>query len=173
MAAMQAAASGETLLSSFEPGQEDLMDHGAGQVVKQHASDGEHALQLVSKEKEYPGFSLQDGPPLRLVRENSRILADVFNPHDHDVDVQLLIRDPQAKDYNARYNGSVTVKPGRSTIDVDYTRLPRHATRNNEKPDYLDARQITLIVFFLDQPAGGKPITLFFDKVRLAREAKP
>jgi lysophospholipase L1-like esterase len=31
--ALQAAASGETRLSSFEPGQEDLVDHGAGQVV--------------------------------------------------------------------------------------------------------------------------------------------
>jgi hypothetical protein len=125
----------------------------------------------VSQEKEYPGFSLEDGRPLRLIRENSRILVDVFNPHDHDVDVRLLVRDPQANDYNSRYNGSVTVKPGRNTIDLDYTRLPRYATQNSEKPDTLDARQITLIVFFLDQPAGGTPMTLFFDNVRLAREA--
>jgi hypothetical protein len=89
-------------LSSFEPGQEDLVDHGAGQVVKQHATDGEHALRLVSKEKDYPGFSLQDGSALRLPRENSRVLVDLFNPHDQDVDVQLLVRDPQAKDYNSR-----------------------------------------------------------------------
>ena len=169
--ALRAAESGETLLSSFEPGQEDLLDHGAGDVVKERASNGEHALRVVSKEKEYPGFSLQDGQPLRLIRENSRILVDVFNPHDHDVDVQLLVRDPRATDYNSRYNGSATVKLGRSTIDVDYTRLPRYATRDNEKPDYVDARQITLFVFFLDQSAGGKPITLFFDNVRLAREA--
>ena len=32
-------------------------------------------------------------------------------------------------------------------------------------------REITLVVFFLDQSVGGKPITLFFDNVRLAREA--
>jgi lysophospholipase L1-like esterase len=169
--ARQAAASGETRLSSFEPGQEDLVDQGAGQVVKERASDGEYALRLTSKEQEYPGFSLQDGRPLGLIRENSRVLVDVFNPHDHDVDVQLLVRDPQAKDYNSRYNGSVTVKPGRNTIDLDYTRLPRYATQKNEKPDHIDARQITLLVFFLDQPAGSQPITLFFDNVRLAREA--
>ena len=53
---------------------------------------------------------------------------------------------------------------------MDYTRLPRFATQKNDKPDYLDPRQITLVVFFLDQPAGGQPITLFFDNVRLARE---
>jgi hypothetical protein len=169
--ARRAAAPGETPLSSFEPGQEDLVDHGAGQVVKQHATDGEHALRLVSKEKDYPGFSLQDGSALRLPRENSRVLVDLFNPHDQDVDVQLLVRDPQAKDYNSRYNGSVTVRPGRSTIDLDYTRLPRYATQKNPQPEHLDARQITLVVFFLDQPPGSKPITLFFDNVRLAREA--
>jgi hypothetical protein len=49
--------------------------------------------------------------------------------------------------------------------------LPRYATRNRDKPEYLDPRQITLLVFFLDQPAGGKPLTLYFDNVRLAREA--
>ncbi|MFH1923685.1 MAG: SGNH/GDSL hydrolase family protein [Planctomycetota bacterium] len=155
--AFRAAASGETLLSSFEPGQEDLVNHGAGQVVNEQASSGEHALRLVSQEKDYPGFSVQDGRPLQLIRQNSRILVDVSNPHDRDVDVQTLVRDPQAKDYHSRYNGSVTIRPGRSTIDLDYTRLPRHATQTNEKPDYLDAQQITLIVFFLDQPAGTTP----------------
>ena len=62
-------AGGETPLSSFEPGQEDLVDHGAGQVVKEHASDGEYSLRLVSKEKDYPGFSLQDGRPAAAARE--------------------------------------------------------------------------------------------------------
>jgi hypothetical protein len=159
------------LLSSFEPDQEDLVNHGAGQVVKEQASHGEHTLRVVSKEQEYPGFSLEDGGALRLIRENSRVLVDVFNPQDHDVDVQLLVRDPQAKDYNSRFNGSVAVKPGRNTIDLDYTRLPRYATQKNDRPDFVDARQITLIVFFLDQPAGSKPLTVFFDHVRLAREA--
>lgn len=169
--AWRAAASGETRLSSFESDQEDLVNHGAGHVVQEHASDGKHALRLASKEKEYPGFSLEDGPALRLIRENSRILVDVFNPQDRDVDVQLLVRDPQAKDFNTRYNGSVTLKPGRNTIDLDYTRLPRYATQQKDQPDYVDARQITLLVLFLDQSAGSQPIMLFFDNVRLAREA--
>ena len=94
---------------------------------------------------------------------------DAFNPHHRDVDIQLLVRDPLADDTNSRYNGSFTIKPGRSTIDLHYTRLPRFATQKNEKPDYLDPRQITLLVFFLDQSVGGTTITLFFDFVRLAR----
>ena len=171
-ATWRTAAAGETPLTSFEPGQEEVVDRGAGQVVKEHATDGDYSLRLVSKEKEYPGFSLQaGGPALRLLHDNSRILVDVVNPQPANVDVQLLIRDPQANDYNSRYNGTVTVPPGTSTLDLDYTRLPRYATRNRDKPEYLDPRQITLLVFFLDQPAGGKPLTLYFDNVRLAREA--
>ncbi|MGA2065722.1 MAG: GDSL-type esterase/lipase family protein [Thermoguttaceae bacterium] len=171
-ATWRTAAAGETPLTSFEPGQEEAINRGAGQVVKEHATDGEYALRLVSKEKEYPGFSIEaGGPALRLVQENSRVLVDVVNPQSADVAVQLLVRDPQANDYNSRYNGTVTVKPGTSTIDLDYTRLPRYATRNQEKPEYIDPRQITLVVFFLDQPAGEKPVTLFFDNVRLARQA--
>jgi len=171
-ATWRTARPGETPLSSFEPGQEETVNRGAGQVVKEHATDGEHALRLVSKEKEYPGFSLEaGGPALRLVHDNSRLLVDVVNPQAGNVDVQLLVRDPQANDYNSRYNGTVTVPPGTSTLDLDYTRLPRYATRNRDKPEYLDPRQITLMVLFLDQPAGGKPVTLYFDNVRLAREA--
>ena len=30
--------------------------------------------------------------------------VDVSNPHDHDVDVQLPVDDPQATDYNRRYS---------------------------------------------------------------------
>ncbi|MGA2033546.1 MAG: GDSL-type esterase/lipase family protein [Thermoguttaceae bacterium] len=170
-AVVRRSAGGETPLSSFEPGLEDLVDHGAGQVVKEHASDGDYSLRLVSKEKEYPGFSLEDGAALRLLHENSRVLVDVFNPQQKDVDVQLLVRDPQATNYNLRYNGSVTVKPGMNTIDVDYTRLPRYATQKSDKPEYLNARQLTLFVFFLDQGDSPKPLTLFFDNVRLARQS--
>jgi lysophospholipase L1-like esterase len=168
--AWHAAADGETPLSGFEPGQ-GMVEPGAGTVVKEHASEGAYSLRLVSKADDYPGFSIQDGVPLRLVHENSRVLLDVFNPQPADVDVQLLVRDPQATNFNLRYNGAVTVKPGKNTIDVDYTRLPRYATQKNAKPDYLDARQLTLIGFFLIQPAGGRPITLYFDNIRLARQA--
>ena len=124
-------------------------------MVKEHASEGEHSLRLVSKAKDYPGFSLQDGQALRLLHENSRVLVDVFNPQDKAVDVQLLVRDPQATNYNLRYNGSVTVKPGMNTIDVDYTKLPRYATQKNDKPEYLNARQLTLFVFFLDRATAA------------------
>jgi lysophospholipase L1-like esterase len=162
---------GETCLSSFEPNEDDLVNYGAGQVVKEHASDGAYSLRLTSKQKDYPGFSIEDGRALQLLHENSRLLVDVFNPQDKPVDVQILVRDPQATNYNLRYNGTVTVKPGMSTIDVDYTRLPRYATQKNDKPEILNARQITLFVFFLDQGESTKPLTLFFDNVRVARQA--
>ena len=171
LAVVRRSAGGETPLSSFEPGADDLVDHGAGQVVKEHASDGEYSLRLVSKKNDYPGFAVLDGRALRLLHENSRLLVDVFNPQDKDVDVCILVRDPQATNYNLRFNGSVTVRPGMNTIDVDYTQLPREATKKNAKPERLDPRQLTLVAFFLDQGAADKPIVVYFDNLRVVRES--
>lgn len=165
-------AEGETMLSSFEPNQENLIDGSAGVVVKEHATQGQHALRLVSKEKDYTALSIDHGPALRLVRENSRLLVDVFNPQDRDITIGVLVRDPRSKDFVSRYNDSLTIKPGRSTIDLDYTRLPRWASRKDAKPDLVDPRQITLMVLFLEPSGSGKPVTLFLDKVRLAAEPR-
>jgi hypothetical protein len=161
-------AEGETPLSSFEPGQDDLVRSAGGKIVAEHATDGKHALRLVSLPADYAAMSIEDGRALRLVRENSRVLVDVFNPQDGDVFLGVSVRDPESKDFNSRYNGSVTVKPGKSTIDFDYTRLARSGTAKNATPDFVRTGQIMLIVFFLDPRGSGRPVTLFFDNVRLA-----
>ena len=170
-AIVRRTAGGETPLSSYEPGADNLVDHGAGQVVKEHASDGEYSLRLVSEKNDYPGFAVLDGRALRLLHENSRLLVDVYNPQDKDVNVCILVRDPQATNYNLRFNGSVTVRPGMNTIDIDYTQLPREATKKNAKPERLDPRQLTLVAFFLDQGAADKPIVMYFDNLRVVRES--
>jgi hypothetical protein len=35
----------------------------------------------------------------------------------------------------------------------------------------VDAKQMTLFVLFLEPHGSGKPVTLFYDNVRLARES--
>jgi lysophospholipase L1-like esterase len=110
VAPSQQVAEGETPLSSFEPGHEKLVSAVGGQVAQEHATEGRHALRLQSKEKDYVSISLEDGRSLRLARENSRFLVDVFNPQDRDVTVGVLVKDPQSKDYNSRHNGALTVK---------------------------------------------------------------
>ena len=76
--AVQEVAEGETPLCSFEPGQDMIVANSGGEVVREHATDGQHALRLTSKEKDYATISLEDGRSLRLVHENSRFLVDVF-----------------------------------------------------------------------------------------------
>ena len=169
-AAVVEVPEGETLLSSFEPGQENMVNAAAGEVVKEHASGGEHSLRLTSKAKDYVPISLEDGRSLRLLHENSRLLVDVFNPQDADVAVNVLVKDPQSKDYSSRYNATVGVKPGKSTLDLDYTRLPRTATEKKENPDYLDPKQLTLFVLFLGPHGEGKPVAVYLDNVRLAAQ---
>ena len=166
--AIQQLAEGETPLGSFEPGQETLVVNSGGEVVQEHATDGKHALLLKSKEKDYVTLSLEDGRSLRPLHDNARFLADVFNPQPKAVSLGILVRDAQSKDYNSRYNGSLTIKPGSSTIDIDYTRLPRTSNERSAQPDYLDLKQITLFVLVLEPHGNGSPVTLYFDNVRLA-----
>ncbi len=163
---------GQTPLGSFEPGQDNLVSNVGGAVVQEHASDGRHALRLQSNEKSYVSISLEDGRSLRMVRENSRFLVDVFNPQDQEVAVGVLVKDPRSQDYNSRYNRTLSVPPGKSTIDVDYTRLARTATEQSDRPEYLDVKQITLFVLFLSPHGSVEPVTLFYDNVRLAANAK-
>jgi lysophospholipase L1-like esterase len=162
------APAGQTLLSSFEPGQENGVVSPAGKIVAENATAGRHALRLESLEKDYAAASVEDGRALALVRQNTRVLVDVFNPGTVDVTLNVMVKDPRSADYQTRYNGAVTVRPGASTIDVDYTRLPRTGTAKAEKPDLIDPSQITLVVFFLDPHGAGAATVLFLDQVRLA-----
>ena len=163
---------GQTPLGSFEPGQDNLVSNAGGKVVQEHASDGRHALRLESNEKDYVSISLEGGQSLRMVRQNSRFLVDVFNPQDQEVAVGVLVKDPRSVDYNTRYNSTLNVPPGQSTIDVDYTRLPRTASEQGDQPEYLDVKQITLFVLFLSPHGNGESVTLFYDNVRLAAKSK-
>jgi hypothetical protein len=54
---------------------------------------------------------------------------------------------------------------------LNYTKLPRTGTEKSDRPDYVDAKQMTLFVLFLEPHGSGKPVTLFYDNVRLARES--
>ncbi len=171
--AVQEVAEGETPLCSFEPGQDMIVANSGGEVVREHATDGQHALRLTSKEKDYATISLEDGRSLRLVHENARFLVDVFNPQAGDVALGVLVRDDKSKDYFTRYNGTVTVKPGKNTIDLDYTQLPRTGTEKSDKPDYLNPKQLTLFVLVLDPHGNKTPTRLFFDNVRLAGKKAP
>jgi lysophospholipase L1-like esterase len=167
-----AAGSGEqTLLSNFDEG-EDLVNNAGGTIVTEHATAGKHALKVTSDEKDYHAISLQDGRTLLKVHDNVRILADAFNPQDKDMEVSVSVWDSQTKDYNSRYNGSITLKPGKNTIDLDYSQLPRSGSLKADKPELVDPKQINNIVLFLNpHGAGGTATTMYITNVRLAAAA--
>ena len=169
-----ATAPGEvatTLLSSFETGQDSLVSNAGGEVVQEHASQGKNALRLSSNDKDYIGFSLQDGAALAKLKENGRLMVDVFNPQDKDLTIETNVKDARSTDYDSRYNGTLMIRPGQSTLEFDYTKLVRSGSHDAANPDYIDPKQITLIVLFLGPRSADQNVKVYVDNVRLAASA--
>ncbi len=97
---------------------------------------------------------------------------DVFNPQDEPVHCGARIDDAASKDYGSRYNDDgVAIPPGTSTFEINLTGLTKSNARNfaeRKKIDLATARLMTLCI----APAG-KPLTLFFDNVRLEGSGLP
>ena len=163
-----AMAAGETSLTSFETQQDTLVSNNGGTVVQEHATQGKNALCLTSNAQDYIGISLQDGSALTQLKENSRLLVDVFNPQDKDVAVEVNVKDARSTDYDSRYNGTLTAKPGQNTLDLDYTKLVRSGSHDPAKPDHIDPKQITLMVLFLGPRSADQTVKVYVDNVRLA-----
>jgi hypothetical protein len=162
---------GVELLSSFEPGGPNLVQ-GDGAVVAQHATDGQNAFQVQSDGKSYLGLRIVDGRALRKFKDYVLLKVDVFNPQDQPVHCSARIDDDASKDYGSRYNDDgVVMPPGKSTFEINLTGLTKSNARNfaeREKVDLSTVRLMTLCI----APAG-KPLTLFFDNVRLEGSGLP
>ncbi|GEM_PF-584192 len=163
-----ALAAGETFITSFETQPDSLVSNNGGTVVQEHATHGKNALCLTSNAQDYIGISMQDGSTLNEIRQNSRLLVDVFNPQDKDVAIEVNIKDAKSTDYDTRYNGTLSVKPGQSTLDLDYTKLLRSGSHDPDKPDQIDPKQITLVVLFLGPRSADQTVKVYLDNVRLA-----
>jgi len=111
----RAAAPGETLLSSFEPGQEDLVD-----VFNPHDHDVD--VQLLVRDpqaNDYLGLRILEGSALRKFRDHVLLKTDVVNPQDKPIRCTARIDDAASKDYGSRYNDDdVVMPPGRSTFEI-------------------------------------------------------
>jgi hypothetical protein len=159
------------LLSSFEPGGPNLVQ-GDGTVVAEHASDGRNALRVQSDGKSYAGLQIVEGRALRKFKDYVLLKVDVFNPQDQPVHCSARIDDAASKDYGSRYNDDgVVMPPGKSTFELNLTGLTKSNARNfaeREKVDLSTVRLMTLCI----APAG-KPLTLYFDNVRLEGSGLP
>ena len=165
------AAEAETLLSSFEPGGPGFVQ-GDGAAVKEHATHGECAFKVESDGKGYMGIRITDPAALREFRDYVLFKVDVFNPQDQPVGCGARIDDAGSRDYGSRYNDdNLVVPPGKSTIEINLTGLRKSNARNFSQRHPVDLATIRLVNVWI-APAG-KPLTLFFDNVRLEGSGLP
>ena len=97
---------------------------------------------------------------------------DVFNPQDEPVHCGARIDDAASKDYGSRYNDDgVAIPPGTSTFEINLTGLTKSNARNFAERKKIDLSTVRLMTLCI-APAG-KPLTLFFDNVRLEGSGLP
>ena len=165
------AAEGSALLSSFEPGGPNLVT-GDGTAVKEHATDGECAFRVDSDGKGYMGIRITDSAALRKFGDYVLLKVDVFNPQDQPVGCGARIDDAGSRDYGSRYNDdNLVVPPGKSTLEINLTGLRKSNARNFSQRLKVDLATLRLVNFWI-APAG-KPLTLYFDNVRLEGSGLP
>ncbi|MBM4032805.1 MAG: hypothetical protein FJ291_13595 [Planctomycetes bacterium] len=166
-----ASGGGVEVLSSFEPGGPDLVK-GEGKRVKEHATDGEHAFRVESDGTGYPGLEIAAPAALAKFRDFVLFKVDVFNPQDQAVNCGARMDDAASKDYGSRYNDdNLVVPPGKSTLELNLTGLRKSNARNFSQRLKLDLGSLKLVRLWI--APVGKPLTLFFDNVRLEGSGLP
>lgn len=165
------ASEAETLLGSFEPGGPGFAK-GTGKAVREHATHGEHAFRVDSDGKGYMGIRVTDPAALRKFKDYVLFRVDVFNPQDQPVGCGARIDDAGSRDYGSRYNDdNLVVPPGKSTIEINLTGLTKSNARNFSERQKVDLDTIRLVNVWI--APVGKPLTLFFDNVRLEGSGLP
>jgi hypothetical protein len=155
-----AKATGCFLLSSFEPGGPNFV-RGEGQIVRQHATDGQNAMRVTSDKAKFKSLSISDAKALVEFQHYRWLKADLFNPQNSPVTYGVRIDDAASSGYGARFNeDGLRAPPGASTLNVDLHALVR--TRTLEK---LDSTRLKLASIFL--PPGKEDVALVFDNIRL------
>ena len=156
-----------TLFYGFEPDEAAMVTITSGAVVKEHATQGASAVRLTRDPQQYAMIAVGDGVALRKLRENSRLLVDVLNPQDKPVTMGIRMDDAQSSNYATRYNNDgYVVQPGKSTIDLDYSKLKVSGGGRE-----LDPAAIGLLLFMLHP--GPNADALFFDNMRFAPVGAP
>jgi len=148
------------LLSSFEPGGPDYVK-GEGQIVREHATDGQCAFRFQSEKAAFKSLSITHAEALAEFKKYRWLKADLFNPQDTAVGYGVRIDDAASSGYNTRYNeDGLSAPPGRSTLIVDLQAVVR--TRSLEP---LDKTKLKLASIYL--PPSRQAVVLVFDNIRL------
>ncbi|MFB3892630.1 MAG: glycoside hydrolase domain-containing protein [Phycisphaerae bacterium] len=168
--ALAADEVGPLVIASWEKEGEPVKSEG--KAVAEQATDGTHSLKVESDGQGYMGLAIEDGATLRKFRDYVLLKVDVFNPQDAPVHCGARIDDAKSTSYGTRYNNdNLVVPPGKSTIEINLTGLTKSNARNFDARDRVDLETLKLVNFWISPV--GKPVTLFFDNLRLEGAGLP
>jgi hypothetical protein len=141
---------------------------------KEKASDGEYCARVESSKDAYTGIDIQDKAVLKRFKDVSQrplFKMDVYNPQSEPISFGITMTDPASTSWGTKHNGSATVAPGKSTIEVNLTGLNRSNGKGNMSTDLVDPAKLTGVSIFMGP--GPKPIVLYFDNLRLEPSPLP
>jgi len=158
-------------ITSFEPG-ETAPDQADGEVVRAHATHGQHAFKVTNVGKGYTGIGITSRETLEKFKDYVLLKIDVYNPQDRVVSYALRVDDVRSKGYGSRYNDEHFVAPpGRSMLELNITSLLRSSSKNFHARDKLDVSNLTLVNVFMSPQR--QPTSLIFDNIRLETSGLP
>lgn len=166
----QAQESKVLLITSFEADGEKAVT-GDGKIVDEKASDGKKCYKINHSGDGFTGMEIADKASLAKFKDFVLFKVDVFNPTNDPIVMGVRADDGKSKDFGSRFQderGAVAA-PGWSTYELNLTGLTRSNSKNYFAKDRLDVGDLKLIKIFV----SGKPITLYFDNVRLEASGLP
>ena len=152
------------LLTSFEPGQKGV--DADGEVVKEYATQGEHALKMENHGQGYTGIKITDRAVLAKFKDYVLLKVDVFNPRKNRLESggeTLVVRGNHSA--TLLRDGTILIVGG-MTETVTYRDGTLHEERRFLKSiELYDPRTKSsrLLKASLQMPRQGQSATLFDD----------
>ena len=177
MATGLSAAPKEMLITSFESGEGPTK--GDGKIVQEQHSDGKSSYKVEhpgsTKEgggKTFTGIWIEDRATLKQFKDYLLFKIDIYNPQDTPIKLNIRADDGKSKDFGTRFQderGNVAA-PGWSTYELNLTGLTRSNSKNYANKERLDVSDLRVVKITV---SGDKPVTLYFDNLRLEASGLP
>jgi hypothetical protein len=129
-------------------------------LSQEHVTNGKRSLKMQLFPTVYPGLSLKLAE--RDWRRFDSVALDIYNPQDEALEIAVRIDDREDyPDFDDRYNGRITLVPGRNNL-----RIPLNCLRTSGTGRPLNLKTIKRFLFFLVDTQ--KIYNLYVDNIRLA-----
>lgn len=153
------------LIASFETGMEMVRWKTTNSHIERvtiHSTHGKHSLKVALSPGLYPGINM-DYPPVNWHGYGSLSL-DAFLEEGRPLELIVRINDlAHNGEYNDRYNGSLTLRPGQNRIVISLAEVERAPVRRS-----MDMGRISSLCIFSYELKERRVI--YIDNLRLERE---